>query len=201
MGCIGLVAYNARRVAPAAGLPMGTTAFNVNRLCGSGLPAIVSGAMQLQVGQSDVVVSGGNENMTRLPYLVPEARVGHRLGDRTMVDGTLAILTDPWINAPMGATAENVAREHSVSRADQDARAASPRSPRTSTPDRTPPLSHLLGSDLPSRRTARSQQATHPASMTVPPRSCSCARTTPSRRAASRSLAWSTGLVRPWIRR
>jgi acetyl-CoA C-acetyltransferase len=124
MGCIGLVgpdAYNARRVSLAAGLPLGTTAFNVNRLCGSGLQAILSGAMQLQVGQSDLVVAGGNENMSRLPYLLPEARAGHRLGDRTLVDGTLAVLTDPWSNAPMGATAENVAREHSVSRADQDA--------------------------------------------------------------------------------
>jgi acetyl-CoA C-acetyltransferase len=124
MGCIGQVggdAYNARRVALAAGLPMGSTAFTVNRLCGSGLQAILSGAMQLQTGNSDVVVAGGDENMSRLPWLVPDARAGHRLGDRVILDGTLAILTDPWSNAPMGVTAENVAREHSVDREDQDA--------------------------------------------------------------------------------
>jgi len=127
MGCIGQVgpdAYNARRVALAAGLPASTTAYNVNRLCGSGLQAILSGAMQIQVGQSDVVVAGGNENMTRQPFLVPAARAGMKLGDRTMVDGTLSMVTDPWGNYPMGATAENVARAHGITRVDQDAWAA-----------------------------------------------------------------------------
>lgn len=124
MGCIGQVgadAYNARRVALAAGLPVSTTAYTVNRLCGSGLQAILSGAMQLQVGASDVVAAGGDESMSRLPWLVPDARAGHRLGDRVIQDGTLAILTDPWSNAPMGVTAENVARTYGVSREDQDA--------------------------------------------------------------------------------
>jgi acetyl-CoA C-acetyltransferase len=124
MGCIGQVgadAYNARRVALAAGLPESTTAFTVNRLCGSGLQAILSGAMQLQTGASDVVAAGGNESMSRLPWLVPDARAGHRLGDRVIQDGTLAILTDPWSNAPMGVTAENVARAYGVNREDQDA--------------------------------------------------------------------------------
>ncbi|MDO8307258.1 MAG: thiolase family protein [Actinomycetota bacterium] len=123
MGCVGQVgpdAYNARRVSIEAGLPYGTTAFTVNRLCGSGLQAIISGAIQLQVGASDVVVAGGNESMSRLPWLVPDARAGHRLGDRAIVDGTLAILTDPWSNQPMGVTAENVAREYGVSRSAQD---------------------------------------------------------------------------------
>jgi acetyl-CoA C-acetyltransferase len=124
MGCIGQVgadAYNARRVALKAGLPESTTAYTVNRLCGSGLQAILSGAMQLQVGASDVVAAGGNESMSRLPWLVPDARAGHRLGDRVIQDGTLAILTDPWSNAPMGVTAENVAAQYGVTRADQDA--------------------------------------------------------------------------------
>lgn len=124
MGCIGQVgadAYNARRVALKAGLPESTTAYTVNRLCGSGLQAILSGAMQLQVGASDVVAAGGNESMSRLPWLVPDARAGHRLGDRVIQDGTLAILTDPWSNSPMGVTAENVAAQYGVSRADQDA--------------------------------------------------------------------------------
>lgn len=124
MGCVGQVgadAYNARRVALEAGLPASTTAYTVNRLCGSGLQAILSGAMQLQVGASDVVAAGGDESMSRLPWLVPDARAGHRLGDRVIQDGTLAILTDPWSNAPMGVTAENVARTYGVSREDQDA--------------------------------------------------------------------------------
>lgn len=124
MGCIAQVgadAYNARRVAIAADIPVSSTAVTVNRLCGSGLQAILDGAMQLQVGSSDVVVAGGDENMTRVPYLIPDARAGFQLGDRVLLDGTLAILTDPWSNQLMGATAENVARTYSVSRADQDA--------------------------------------------------------------------------------
>jgi acetyl-CoA C-acetyltransferase len=127
MGCIAQVgpdAYNARRVSIAAGIPVSSTAVTVNRLCGSGLESILNGAMQLQVGASDVVVAGGDENMTRVPFLMPEGRAGFRLGDRTLMDGTLAMLTDPWSNQLMGATAEAVARAHSVSRLDQDTWAA-----------------------------------------------------------------------------
>jgi acetyl-CoA C-acetyltransferase len=127
MGCIAQVgpdAYNARRVAIAAGIPVSSTAVTVNRLCGSGLQSILDGAMQLQVGASDVVVAGGDENMTRVPYLMPEGRAGFRLGDRSLIDGTLAMLTDPWSNELMGSTAEAVARVHSVSRLDQDTWAA-----------------------------------------------------------------------------
>jgi acetyl-CoA C-acetyltransferase len=127
MGCIAQVgpdAYNARRVSIAAGIPVSSTAVTVNRLCGSGLQSILDGAMQLQVGASDVVVAGGDENMTRVPYLMPEGRAGFRLGDRSLIDGTLAMLTDPWSNELMGSTAEAVARVHSVSRLDQDTWAA-----------------------------------------------------------------------------
>jgi acetyl-CoA C-acetyltransferase len=127
MGCIAQVgpdAYNARRVSIAAGIPVSSTAVTVNRLCGSGLESILTGAMQLQVGASDVVVAGGDENMTRVPFLMPEGRAGFRLGDRTLIDGTLSILTDPWSNQLMGSTAEAVARAHSVSRLDQDTWAA-----------------------------------------------------------------------------
>lgn len=124
MGCIAQVgpdSYNARRVALAAGLPDSTPAFNVNRLCGSGLQAILSGAMELQTGHGSVIVAGGNESMSRVPFLMPEARAGHALGNRALVDGTVAILTDPWSGQHMGVTAENVAREYGVTRADQDA--------------------------------------------------------------------------------
>ena len=124
MGCIGQVgpdAYNARRVALAAGLPVSSGAYNVNRLCGSGLQAILSGAMQLQVGQSDVVVSGGDESMSRQPFLAFQERDGSKLGNRTLIDGTLSMVTDPWSNELMGITAERVATQFGISRADQDA--------------------------------------------------------------------------------
>lgn len=124
MGCIGQVgpdAYNARRVALEAGLPKSTPAYTVNRLCGSGLQAIWSGAMQLSWGGTDVVLAGGDENMTRMPFYDFNARFNDRLGDRMLVDGTVAMLTDPFSNEHMGVTAENVAAKYDVSRAEQDA--------------------------------------------------------------------------------
>ena len=127
MGCIGQVgpdAYNARRVALAAGLPVTTPAFTVNRLCGSGLQAVWSAALQIRNGDADVVLAGGDENMSRLPFLDFNAREGYRLGDRTLLDGTMAVLTDPFLDIPMGATAEAVARKYGVSRAEQDEFAA-----------------------------------------------------------------------------
>ncbi len=123
MGCIGQVgpdAYNARRVVIAAGLPESTPAYTVNRLCGSGLQAVWSAAMQMQWGDLDFTVAGGNESMTRMPFYDFGARAGYRMGDRTLVDGTAAMLTDPFNNIHMGVTAENVARAYAVSRQDQD---------------------------------------------------------------------------------
>lgn len=127
MGCIGEVgpdAYNARRVAIEAGMPTRTPAFNVNRLCGSGLQAIWSGAQELLWGGSDVVLAGGNESMSRMPFLDFNARFNDRLGDRTLVDGTVAMLTDPFSGTHMGVTAENVAAKYGVSRQQQDEFAA-----------------------------------------------------------------------------
>lgn len=123
LGCVGQVgpdAFNARRAALAAGLPPATTAMNVNRLCGSGLQAIWTGAAEILLGQAAIVVAGGDENMTRQPFLDYSARDGYRLGDRVLVDGTLSLVTDPWGNYPMGVTAERVATRYGVSRADQD---------------------------------------------------------------------------------
>jgi acetyl-CoA C-acetyltransferase len=123
LGCVGQVgpdAFNARRAALAAGVPPTATAMNVNRLCGSGLQAIYTGAAEILLGQASVVVAGGDENMTRQPFLDYGARDGYRLGHRTLVDGTLSLITDPWGDYPMGVTAENVARRYQVSRADQD---------------------------------------------------------------------------------
>ena len=124
IGTIGQVhsdAYIARRVALAAGLDENTPAFTVNRLCGSGLQAIWSGAQELVWGGTDVVVAGGAENMTRMPFYDFNARFNDRLGDRTLIDGTVGILTDPFSGKHMGVTAETVAERYSVSREDQDA--------------------------------------------------------------------------------
>ncbi|MGC0271146.1 thiolase family protein [Glutamicibacter soli] len=123
MGCIGQVgpeSYNARRVALGAGLPQSTTAFNVNRLCGSGLQAVFSAAQSLVVGASEVAVAGGNESMTTLPYLDYSAGQARSLAPRTLRHGTLAMLTDPFSNKHMGTTADAVARKYQVGRAAQD---------------------------------------------------------------------------------
>lgn len=124
MGCVGQVgpdAFNARRAALTAGLPVETTAYNVNRLCGSGLQALWSGAMAIMCNDADVVVAGGNENMSMQPFLDYHGRDGDRLADRTILDGTLSLVTDPWGNYPMGVTAERVAERFGISREEQDA--------------------------------------------------------------------------------
>ena len=124
IGQIGPDAYNARRCAVEAGVPVQATAMNVNRLCSSGLQAIVSGAQQILTDQAAVVVAGGDESMSRQPFLEYGARNGWRLGGRDLVDGTLSMVTDPFGDYPMGYTAELVAERYDVSRAEQDAFAA-----------------------------------------------------------------------------
>lgn len=121
VGQVGPDAYNARRCALVAGLPPQTTALNVNRLCASGLQAIVQGAQGLLLGDATVVVAGGNESMSRQPFLDFSARAGWRLGPRRLVDGTLSLVTDPFGAYPMGVTAERVAERWSVTREEQDA--------------------------------------------------------------------------------
>ena len=121
VGQVGADAYNARRCALAAGLLPTSTAQTVNRLCGSGLQAIWTGAQQIQLGLSRVVAAGGDESMSRQPYLDFSARSGTpRLGDRILVDGTLSLITDPFGGYHMGETAERVADRFGVSRSDQD---------------------------------------------------------------------------------
>lgn len=127
MGCVGQVgpdAYLARRVALGAGLPDSTPAFTVNRLCGSGLQAIWSGAQQLAWGGSQFILAGGAESMSRMPFLDYDARGNSRLGNRTVLDGTVAMLTDPFSGQHMGVTAENVADKYGISREQQDEFAA-----------------------------------------------------------------------------
>jgi acetyl-CoA C-acetyltransferase len=127
LGCVGQVgedAFNARLATLKAGLPEKTTAFNVNRLCGSGLQAINSAVQELRTGEAQVVVAGGNENMSVQPYLLPRSQVGSRLGDAALIDGTLSLVTDPFGRYQMGATAEKVADRYGVSREAQDKFAA-----------------------------------------------------------------------------
>ena len=127
LGCVGQVgedAFNARLATLKAGLPEKTTAFNVNRLCGSGLQAINSAVQELRTGEAQVVVAGGNENMSIQPYLLPRSQVGWRLGEAALIDGTLSLVTDPFGRYQMGATAEKVADRYGVSRQAQDAFAA-----------------------------------------------------------------------------
>ena len=124
IGQVGPDAYNARRCALEAGLPSSTTAMNVNRLCSSGLQAIITGAQQIMLGEADIVVAGGDENMSSQPFLDYQARDGWRLGPRKVIDGTLSLVTDPFGGYPMGVTAEKVAERYDVSRQEQDRFAA-----------------------------------------------------------------------------
>ncbi len=103
-----------------AGVPDTTPAMNVNRLCGSGAQAIVSAAQALMLGDADFAVAGGAESMSRAPYAIPAARFGAKMGDAPMLDMMTGALTCPMGTGHMGVTAENVAREHGISRRAQD---------------------------------------------------------------------------------
>jgi acetyl-CoA C-acetyltransferase len=145
MGCIGQVgpdAYNARRVAVAAGLPANVPAYTVNRLCGSGLQAVWSAAMEMRWNDLDLTIAGGDESMTRMPFYDFGARNGYRLGNRELADGTVMMLTDPFHGIHMGVTAENVAEKYGVSRAQQDEFAAESQR-RAATPEAKASLSSM----------------------------------------------------------
>lgn len=123
LGCVGQVAedgYIARVASLKAGMPNTTPAYTVNRICGSGLEAINTGARWLQTGDAKVVVAGGAENMSMMPYLLRKARFGYRLGHSTLEDATMHLVTDPFEKVPMGITAENLATKFEVSREAQD---------------------------------------------------------------------------------
>jgi acetyl-CoA C-acetyltransferase len=113
--------YLSRVATINAGLPIETPAFTLNRLCGTGLQAIVSGAQIVKLGDADVVVAGGAENMSRGQYWVPGLRWGQRMNDGAVIDATVGALTDPFDDCHMGITAENIAGKWKVSREDQDA--------------------------------------------------------------------------------
>lgn len=113
--------YLSRVASINAGLGHETPAFNVNRLCGSGLQAIISAAQALKLGDAQVAIGAGAESMSRSPYISPAQRWGARMGDSAMLDMMTGALTDPFDKVHMGITAENVAKKFSISREDQDA--------------------------------------------------------------------------------
>jgi acetyl-CoA C-acetyltransferase len=123
LGCVGQVmedGYVSRHAAVKAGLPLEVPAYTVNRICGSGLEAINTAARWIQSGDAEVIVAGGAENMTMMPYYVRNGRSGYRLGDGTLEDGIIHLLTDPFNRYHMGVTAENLADEFEVPREVQD---------------------------------------------------------------------------------
>jgi acetyl-CoA C-acetyltransferase len=112
--------YLARVAAVDAGVPLTTPAFNVNRLCGSGLQAVISAAQSILLGDTDVAIGGGAESMSRGPFILANMRWGARLGDSQAIDYMNALLHDPWGKFHMGVTAENVAERWGISREQQD---------------------------------------------------------------------------------
>lgn len=117
-------AYVARVASVQAGLPMDSVAMAVNRLCSSGLQGIVSTAQAIMLGDCDFGVGGGVEVMSRGAYLSPAMRSGARMGDTTMIDSMVSVLTDPFGVGHMGITAENLAEKWGITREEQDAFAA-----------------------------------------------------------------------------
>jgi acetyl-CoA C-acetyltransferase len=113
--------YVSRVAAIEAGIPDTAPAMNVNRLCGSGAQAIVSVVQSLMLGDADFGLAGGSENMSRSPFIIPDQRWGAKMGDVKTLDMMLGALNCPFGTGHMGVTAENVAAEHGISRADQDA--------------------------------------------------------------------------------
>jgi len=112
--------YLSRVAALEAGIAVGTPCLTVNRLCGSGLQAIVSAAQHLMLGDCDVAVAGGAESMSRAAYFLPAGRWGQRMGDATVVDAMTGALHDPFGHGHMGVTAENIAAKYGFTREQQD---------------------------------------------------------------------------------
>src|ERR1700687_178077 len=125
MGCVlpaGLGQAPARQAAIAAGIPVGTPATTVNKMCGSGMKAIMQGADQIRAGDVEVVVAGGLESMTNSPYLLPKARGGYRLGHGEVIDHMFYDgLQSPWDGQLMGCFADNTASKYAFTRAQMDA--------------------------------------------------------------------------------
>lgn len=113
--------YLSRVAAINGGCAEGTPAFNVNRLCGSGLQAVISAGQSILLGDTDIAIGGGAENMSRAPYASLATRFGARMGDSKLIDMMMGALHDPFQNIHMGVTAENIAAKWGITREDQDA--------------------------------------------------------------------------------
>jgi acetyl-CoA C-acetyltransferase len=123
MGCVGQAAedaYLSRLASVKAGIPAEATAITINRLCSSGLQSIVTAAMEITSNFAEIVVAGGAESMSNLPYYLRNARFGYRMGHGELEDGLVTALSDPFTRNHMGITAENVAEKYHVTRDQQD---------------------------------------------------------------------------------
>ncbi len=123
LGCVGQVAedgYIARHASVKGGMPITTPAYTVNRICGSGLEAINTAARWLETGDAELIVAGGAENMSMMPFLLRKGRYGYRYGHDKIEDSTMHLVTDPFESILMGVTAENLAEKYEVSREIQD---------------------------------------------------------------------------------
>src|SRR3982750_2206292 len=112
--------YGARHVALRAGVPIDRPALTVNRLCGSGIQSIISGAQMIQLGEAGTCLVGGMESMSQAPHVIRGARAGFALGQGQLEDSLMVALLDTYCNTPMAGTAENLARRHEISREEQD---------------------------------------------------------------------------------
>ncbi|MCH8850507.1 MAG: thiolase family protein, partial [Chloroflexi bacterium] len=123
LGCVGQVmedGYISRHAAVKADIPISVPAYTVNRICGSGLEAINTAARWIQTGDADVIVAGGAENMTMMPYYIRNGRSGYKLGHGELEDGVIHLLSDPFSKDHMGITAENLAAKFGITREEQD---------------------------------------------------------------------------------
>jgi len=112
--------YGARHVALKAGVPIDRPALTVNRLCGSGIQSIISGAQMIMLGEANTALVGGMESMSQAPHVIRGARSGFPLGGGKLEDSLMVALLDSYCNTPMAGTAENLARKYEISRAEQD---------------------------------------------------------------------------------
>ncbi|MPM57443.1 Acetyl-CoA acetyltransferase [bioreactor metagenome] len=111
----------ARQVSVAAGIPFEVPSMTINKVCGSGLKTVELAAQAIMLGEADIVLAGGAENMSMAPYILPKARWGYRMGDGSVVDTMVSDgLTDIFNNYHMGITAENIAEQWNITRKDQD---------------------------------------------------------------------------------
>jgi hypothetical protein len=155
-------AYLARVCAMDAGVPARAPALTVNRLCGSGLQAIVSAAQMVRLGECDVVVAGGAETMSKAPYICKDARWGQKMGSVVMSDALLEALNDPFGNGHMGMTAERIADRYGISRQAQDAYALKTRN---GPPRRSPRVASRTRSSRSRSQTARAFSCSTPTNM------------------------------------